>query len=562
MTKIAIAQVNVRAGRPDLNYKTMLRYAHRAAEAGAELCVFPELAMTGSFLGQAWSSPGILHECQRYSRKLVSATTAMGDMVVVFGSIGLMKNQNGVEQPASAIYVAQSGRQISSPGGNFNVKVGGRDVNFGLLTEQQQQPAAPIVLRLATSFFFHDKTPQFRQSFAAFAKTYDKTLVYVNHVGVQDAGKPVYVYDGGSAVFAPGGDMIAAAGQFTEELLVVDTAAGNEAIEIAPTDSTETLYQGIVHAIREYSLHLGISRAVIGLSGGIDSCLSACLLADAFGAGNVLGINLPTRYNCDATKEIAAKLAQNLGIRYEVCPIEQLVNDTADALAAIGLPLDTQALENVQARTRGAGILAAAAAASGGAVACTGNKSEFTVGYATMYGDATGYFAPIGDLWKCQVYELAKYVYDTTARIPIAALEIKPSAELSDAQSIEQGKGDPLCYAYHDYLFRSWVEWGEDIADTLTYYNDGRLAEVIGCGTGQLKGLFPTRKSFMDDLEHWWGLYRGLAVAKRLQAPPVLSLSRRAFGADLPESQAGCWLDGEYLRLKARVLAKDDHLSL
>ena len=119
-----------------------------------------------------------------------------------------------------------------------------------------------------------------------------------------------------------------------------------------------------------------------------------------------------------------------------------------------------------------------------------------------------------------------------------------------------------MCYAYHDYLFRSWVEWGEDISDTLTYYNDGRLAEVIGCGIEQLNDLFPTRKSFMDDLEHWWGLYKGLAVAKRLQAPPVLALSRRAFGADLPESQTGCWLDGEYLRLKARVLAKDDHLSL
>ena len=107
MTKIAVAQVNVRAGRPDLNYKTMLRYAHQAAEAGADICVFPELALTGSFLGQAWSSPGILHECQRYNQKLIAATTAMGDMAVVFGSIGLMKNQNGVEQPADRLALRQ-----------------------------------------------------------------------------------------------------------------------------------------------------------------------------------------------------------------------------------------------------------------------------------------------------------------------------------------------------------------------------------------------------------------------------------------------------------------------
>lgn len=561
MTKIAIAQIKVRAGRPDVNYETMLGFARRAYEQGAELLVFPELAVSGSFLGQGWASPGLLHECERYNQKLIAATNAMGDMGVVFGSIGLMKDQNGGENPASAIYVAQSGRQVSSPQGNFALTVRGRKLDFALLTEQQQQPAAPIVLRLATSFYLQDKTPQFRQSFAAYAKTYGKTLVYANHVGVQDAGKPVYVYDGGSAVFAPNGDMLAAAGQFTEELLFCDTAEP-AAQEIAGADDTKTLYDGVVHAIREYSANLGIARAVIGLSGGIDSCVNACLLAAALGKENVLGINMPTRYNSDATREIAAKLAASLGIRYEVIPIEGLVEQTAAALKSADLPLDGAALENVQARERGAGILAAAAAAFGGAVICNGNKSEFTVGYATMYGDATGYFAPLGDLWKCQVYELAKYIYDNGAAIPLAALEIKPSAELSAAQDIEQGLGDPLCYAYHDYLFRSWVEWGQDIADTLTYYNDGRLAEVIGCGTEQLRELFPTRQSFLADLERWWGLYRGLAVAKRLQAPPVLSLSRRAFGADLPESQTGCWLDGEYRRLKARVLAKDDNLRL
>lgn len=562
MTKIAIAQIKVHAARPDINYETMLGFARRAYEQGAELLVFPELAISGSFLGQSWASPGLLHECMRFNEKLVSATNAFGDMAVVFGSIGLMKDQNGNENPASAIYVAQSGRQVSSPQGSFSLKVKGQQLDFALLTERQQQPAAPIVLRLATSFYLRDKTPQFRQSFAAFAKTYGKTLVYVNHIGVQDAGKPVYVYDGGSAVFAPSGDMLAAAGQFTEELLLVDTAAAVNALPVAEADDTKVLYDGVVHAIREYSANLGISRAVIGLSGGIDSCVNACLLTAALGKENVLGINMPTRYNSDATREIAARLAANLGIRYEVIPIENLVEQTAAALAAANLPLSAGALENVQARERGAGILAAAAAAFGGAVICNGNKSEFTVGYATMYGDATGYFAPLGDLWKCQVYELAKYIYDRDALIPLAALEIKPSAELSDNQSIEQGLGDPLCYEYHDYLFRSWVEWGQDIADTLTYYNDGRLAEVIGCGTEQLAGLFPTRKSFLADLERWWGLYRGLAVAKRLQAPPVLSMSRRAFGADMPESQTGCWLDGEYKKLKVRVLAKDDNIAL
>ena len=561
MTKLAIAQIKVRAARPDLNFDTMLDYARRAHKAGAELLVFPELSVSGSFLGQAWASPGLLHECTRYNDKLIAATGSMGEMAVVFGSIGLTKDAQGNEQPASAIYVAQGGRQVGSPQGLFNLTVNGRQVKFGLLTEGQPNPDAPLVLRLATSFYVQDKTPQFHLSFAEFAKAEGKTVVYANHIGVQDAGKPVYVYDGGSAVFAPGGNMLAAAGRFTEELLLCDTEQTAD-LPIPRQDDTKVLYDGVIHAIREFSANLGISRAVIGLSGGIDSSVNACLLAEAFGRENVLGINMPTRYNSDATRENAAKLAENLQIRYEVIPIEDMMNTTAQALAKAGLPLNTKAMENVQARERGAGVLSAAAASFGGAVICNGNKSEFTVGYATMYGDATGYFAPLGDLWKCQVYELAKYIYEQNGAIPLGAIEVKPSAELSAEQDIEQGLGDPLEYAYHDYLFRSWVEWGQDIADTLMFYNDGRLAEIIGCGTEQIAGLFPTRQSFIEDTEHWWGLYKGLSVAKRLQAPPVLSMSRRAFGGDMPESQTGCWPNGEYRRLKALILAGDDKLPL
>ncbi len=559
--KIALAQIKVRAARPDLNYQTMLDFCRRAAEQQADLIVLPELAVSGSFLGQAWASPGLLSEFQKYNQKLIAETGKLNEAVVVFGSIGLVKGPDGNQSPTSAIYVAQNGRQLSSPAGSFQTQVRGQQLDFALLTEQQSQPAAPLVLKLSTSCFVQDKTPQFYQSFAAFAKTYEKTLVYVNHVGVQDAGKPVYVYDGGSAVFGPQGDLLARSPQFVEDLLIFDTEAPHTVQDLPETDTTAALYTGLVQAIREYSANLGVERAVIGLSGGIDSCLNACLLVAALGKENVLGLNMPSRYNCEATQECAAKLAENLGIRYEILPIQPAVDALAEQFAGVNLPLSDAVLENVQARQRGAGLLAAAAAAFGGAVICNANKSELTVGYSTMYGDSVGYFAPLGDLWKCQVYELAKYIYEATGLIPLAALELKPSAELSAAQSIEEGLGDPLNYSYHDYLFRSWVEWGHDITDTLTFYDQGRLPEVTGCGTEQLRQMFPDDIAFLEDLEHWWQLYRGLAVAKRLQAPPVLSLSRRAFGGDLPESQTGCWLDGEYLTLKAKLLAKADNMA-
>lgn len=568
--KIALGQIPVRAGRPDLNFQTMLDYCRSAHAQGADLLVFPELAVSGSFLGQGWAQPGLLHECQKYNQKLIAATASLGDMGVVFGSIGLVKQPGGQESPASAIYVAQAGRQLSSPAGSFSLKVNKRRLDFALLTEQQPQPTAPIVLKLATSFYVQDRYPQFMQSLAAYAQTYRKTLVYVNHVGVQDAGKPAYVYDGGSAVLLHDGSAQAAAARFAPELLVCEVSLENSAPPCTtnaqeppnfPPEDTEILYQAVVSGLRQYAANLELERFVVGLSGGIDSAVCACLLVAAFGADHVLALNMPSQYNCDATREIAAKLAANLHIRYEILDIDEAVAHKARQFEGINLPLSQSALENVQARERGAGLLAAAAAAFNGAVCCCGNKSEFTVGYATMYGDATGFLAPIGDLWKCQVYELASYIYKTTKVIPPAVLEIRPSAELSPAQSIEAGLGDPLTYAYHDYLFRSWVEWGQDISDTLTYYNDGRLPEVIGCGAEELRRLFPTPQAFVEDLERWWAAYRGLAVAKRLQAPPVLSLSRRAFGSDLPESQTGCWLDGEYRLQKARFLAKADHIA-
>ena len=147
--KIALAQIKVRAGRPDVNFQTMLDFCRQAAKQQADLIVFPELAMSGSFLGQAWASPGLLAEIQKYNQKLITASSQLHDAVIVFGSIGMVKTPDGQESPTSAIYVAQAGKQLSSPAGSFQARVNGQQLAFALLTEQQSQPAAPIVLELA-----------------------------------------------------------------------------------------------------------------------------------------------------------------------------------------------------------------------------------------------------------------------------------------------------------------------------------------------------------------------------------------------------------------------------
>ncbi len=559
MTKIALGQLAVIPARPDLNAAKIMATMKDAYEAGAELLVFSELALSGSFIGQAWSYSAFLSDCLSYGEDIIKKTKKYKDMVVVFGNIGLMKDSSGKELPQSAIYVAQNGEAATGMAGNYTLKVGDNDLKFALLTQSQPTADIDMVLKLDTSFYMAGKTVEYAKSYALYAKTYGKTLVNVNHVGVQDSGKPVYVYEGNSAIYNKNGEVIGKVEPFKEDLVLVDTDAP-QITEIPEIEDTKVLYDGLVHSVQALAGNLGITRGVIGLSGGIDSSVTACLLVAAFGKENVLGLNMPSVYNSETTKGIAADLAKALDIQFATVPVQECVDYTAKQLAEAGLPLDDTALENVQARDRGSRILAAAAASFGGAVACTGNKSEFTIGYATLHGDIAGFFAPLGDLWKCQVYQVAEYIHETFGTISRDAIDVKPSAELGSSMNIDEGLGDPLVYGYHDYLFRSWVDWGHDITDTISVYNDGNLCEVLGCGKNEFAQACPTAIDFVNDLERWWKMYKGLSVAKRLQAPTVLSMSRRAFGGDMPESQTGAYFPKEYLRLKATLLAKADNL--
>ncbi len=177
-----------------------------------------------------------------------------------------------------------------------------------------------------------------------------------------------------------------------------------------------------------------------------------------------------------------------------------------------------------------------------------------TIGYSTLYGDLGGFLAPIADLWKGEVYSMAEYINKVIYKkeaIPQGSIDIVPSAELSDKQDVDTGQGDPLHYPYHDRLFKSWVEhWDRATPeDNLQWYIDGCLNEKLGYN-GDLNTLFKDKQMFTEDLERWWNLYQGMAVAKRIQAPPVLAVKRRSFGFDHRESQLGPRYSQRYLDLK------------
>jgi NAD+ synthase (glutamine-hydrolysing) len=284
-----------------------------------------------------------------------------------------------------------------------------------------------------------------------------------------------------------------------------------------------------------------IKHIVIGVSGGIDSALSACLFSRVLGPQNLTLVNMPTRYNSKLTQNASKLLSRNLERPYISFGLEEILEVAVKKFQGEKLDFSAHNYENFQARTRGSLVLATISSVLEAVFPCNVNKTELTVGYGTLYGDLSGFLSPLGDLWKNQVYALARVYNDKVFKkeiIPEEVFQIPPSAELSEKQDISKGLGDPLVYEYHDALFKSWVEsWSKKNKQYyLDAYKNAVLYKTIGCQSSVIKKAFKSEKEFLSDFEKWWELYNGLAKFKRVQSAPIVSVSKRSFGYDLRES--------------------------
>ena len=356
-----------------------------------------------------------------------------------------------------------------------------------------------LILNISASPYYRGKRELRHRMLAAIAKRHQASIVMVNQVGGNDS----LVFDGASFALAPDGSVVAQARSFAEDLVYFDSAALSG--DRRPVDPNEdaAVYQALVLGTRDYVRKCGFSKVLVGLSGGIDSALVAAIAVDALGKENVTTIGMPSQYSSTGSIEDARVLAENLGIRFTTIAIHELFTQYTEALAPLfaGRQADITE-ENIQSRIRG-NLLMALSNKFNALVLTTGNKSEMSVGYCTLYGDMVGALAVIGDVVKTEVYQLCRYVNRERIVIPQAILEKPPSAELRPGQK-DTDSLPP--YEVLDPILQAYVERYETPEQIAAEYHFD-LATV--CQVVKL----------VERSEY-----------KRQQAAPVLKVTSKSFG--------------------------------
>ena len=629
LPRIALVQMEVLPGRPDSNVAHMLEFIEAARGGGAQVVVFSELCISGYILGDLWEVDALVEDFAAYSEDIRRAsrglTVVFGNVAVDRGAIG----EDGRQRKYNAVYVCTDGqyaqrpqvpaglpdgvhpktlhpnyrffdddrhfyslRQLAQAGGRslydwihpFETRLSdGRPFRFGVQLCEDiwcqdyevegevantlkvfRRRGAQAVFNLSSSPWTWQKNDKRNRVVRQILSSSPLPLFYVNQVGAQNNGKNIIVFDGDTTVYGSDGEVARRAEPWRQQMLFT----GGEGSVAPVPDETAAVYEGILTGLR----HLdhwrgGPNRLLVAVSGGIDSSVVVCLLAQAFGPERVFAVNMPTRFNASVTQDNARLLCQRLGVDYISCPIEDLYSQVAARIKGTQFgrgPGEYTRLvdENIQARIRFADILSGLAAKYGLIFTNNGNKTEVALGYATLYGDVSGAVAPIADLYKVQVVELARFlngrVYGAEM-VPdnLISGEIVPSAELSEAQDVTKGLGDPIKYGYHDAVLCQMIEYRRHPLDFLQWAIEGRLLANLGWGDApRFEAYFPTAADWIDDLE-WVERQVRINYYKRVQAPPIIVLSKRAFGFDLRETQWPEYMPRRYALLREQVLGMD-----
>ena len=534
--KIALAQINPTVGDFSGNLACMERFTERAAQARADLVIFPELAVCGYPPADLLEKPAFIERSQEVLAELARfAATRSISVLCGFPSPAPRESGRHVYNSAAVleggrVAFVQSKRLLPfydvfdeqryfAPAAAQRVcTIAGERVAITICedawndksfwetrryrvdpVEELMREGADVILNISASPFWRGKRATREAMLSAIAKKYSTPVVMVNQVGGNDS----LLFDGTSLALDARGEVAARAASCVDDLIFFDTGTQTGNIRSGDEEEDGLCYRALAMGVRDYVRKCGFERVLVGLSGGIDSALVAALAVEALGAEQVIGIGMPSEYSSTGSVEDSRALAANLGIRFDVMPIALMFASFSRTLAPLfaDAPADITE-ENLQSRIRGT-LLMALANKWNALVLTTGNKSEMATGYCTLYGDMVGALAVIGDVMKTEVYRLCRYANRERTLIPEAILAKAPSAELRPGQLDSDSLPD---YPQLDPVLTAYVERYETAAEiaqhsTLDTEEIGRVIRLV------------ERSEY-----------------KRQQAAPVLKLTPKAFG--------------------------------
>jgi NAD+ synthase (glutamine-hydrolysing) len=532
--KIALGQINPTVGDFEGNRNKIMHYAHRAAEGGAGLILFPELSICGYPPRDLVERPSFVARNRETIEQIAAETTGIAVICglvtpahaetgkSVMNSAALLKDgkiafvQSKMLLPTYDVFDEM--RNFTPASSQSTFPFCGKQMalticedawndkhfwNKRLYTfdpvEALVKTGGNFVLNISASPFWIGKREFRRDMLASIARTQKVPVAMVNQVGGNDS----LIFDGSSLVLNAKGEVIAQGKSFDEDLIYFDSSNLTGEIHEQIAGEEASVYAALVLGTRDYVHKCGFQKVIVGLSGGIDSALTAVIAADALGPENVVGIGMPGPYSSPGSIEDARVLAKNLGIRFVLLPIGEIFQSYTKTLKDVFAGRrEDETEENIQSRTRGT-LLMALSNKFGAIVLSTGNKSELGVGYCTLYGDMVGGLAVISDVPKTLVYRLSRYVNSRRAVIPTATLEKPPSAELRP----DQKDSDTLPpYEVLDAILEDYVE-------------ESRTPEQIAKQRGIDVTLVRRVVRMIERAEY-----------KRQQAAPGLKISEKAFG--------------------------------
>jgi NAD+ synthase (glutamine-hydrolysing) len=484
--KIALGQINPTVGDFSGNSQKIIEFSKRALDQGAHLIAFPELCVCGYPARDMVERPAFVARNQETVEKIAAAVPGIGIVCgfvtpasaetgkSVMNSAALLKDgkiqflQSKMLLPTYDVFdemrnfapaksqevvdVCRHRMALTICEDAWNDKTYWPRRLYSVdPVEELVRAGADFILNISASPYQLGKRKVREDMLAAIARHHRKPVILVNQIGGNDS----VIFDGSSMAINPDGQVVARALSFEEDLVCIDLETLLGDLHPQNRDRIAVAYQALVLGTRDYVRKCGFKKVALGLSGGIDSALVACIAVDALGKENVTGIGMPSPYSSPGSVEDARALAENLGIKFEVIPISGMFSAFRETMknAFAGQPEDVTE-ENMQSRIRG-NVLMAYSNKSNHLILTTGNKSELAVGYSTLYGDMAGALSVISDVPKTMVYKLAAHVNATGPRIPQATIDKPPSAELRPDQ-VDQDTLPP--YEVLDQILEDYVE--------------------------------------------------------------------------------------------------------